>query len=80
MNCRCGKPIEKARVDLGLEKCYSCASNIPFKPLMGRMVYTDKCTSMIEIHTSDSWKEKQKYFKANGARSVVKNFSKSVCS
>ena len=42
------------------------------------MVYLDKCTSMIEIHTADSWNENKKYFTPNGARSVVKNFSKNI--
>lgn len=78
MICYCGKPVEPARVEFGLTKCLSCAKNIPYRPLKARMVYLDKCTSMIEIHTADSWNENKKYFTPNGARSVVKNFSKNI--
>jgi hypothetical protein len=46
----------------------------------GRMVYEGKVGGAIEIHTARSWKENKKYFIANGARSAVKNFSKSCCS
>lgn len=78
MICQCGKQIEPARVELSLTKCFSCASNIPYRPLRGRMVYLDKCTSSLEIHTDESWRENKKYFTPHGARSAVKNFSKSI--
>lgn len=63
--------VRKPKIDLPAEKQ---------RNRFGRMVYEGKVGGMIEIHTASSWKENKKYFKANGARSAVKNFSKSCCS
>jgi hypothetical protein len=43
------------------------------------MIYTGKVGGEIEIHSAESWKDKKKYYVANGARSAVKNFSKNPC-
>jgi len=43
------------------------------------MVYPHKTGSEIQVLTADTYASNKKYFVANGARSAVKNFSKSVC-
>lgn len=79
MNCECGKIVEFGRVELGLTICKSCATRIPASDRMrGRMVYLDKCTPVIEVHSNSSWNDNKKYFTPNGARSAVKNFSKNI--
>jgi hypothetical protein len=81
MNCGCGSIIESARVELGLKICKSCAFTGPdIQRPKGRMVYGHKTAGEIEILSAQSWNENKKYFTPNGARSCVKNFSKSVCS
>jgi hypothetical protein len=44
----------------------------------GRMVYGHKTAGAIEIMTKDCWDNNKKYFEPIGARSCVKNFSKST--
>jgi hypothetical protein len=44
----------------------------------GRMVYGHKTAGAIEIMTKECWDSNKKYFVPNGARSCVKNFSKST--
>jgi hypothetical protein len=79
MNCGCGNNIEQARVELGLKICKSCAFSGPdiARP-RGRQVYGHKTGGEIEIYTAESWNRNKKYFLPNGARSCVKNFSKSI--
>jgi len=43
----------------------------------GRMVYGHKTAGAIEVMTKACWDANKKYFVPNGARSCVKNFSKS---
>ena len=84
MNCvSCTLPIELERIELlpNTLVCSYCAhKGMNQKPRpKGTMIYTEKTNGFIEIHTEDSWKRNQKYYKAHGARSVVKNFSKNIC-
>jgi len=44
----------------------------------GRMVYGHKTAGAIEIMTKECWDSNKKYFVPNGARSCVKNFSKTT--
>jgi hypothetical protein len=44
----------------------------------GRMVYGHKTAGAIEVMTKECWDSNKKYFVPNGARSCVKNFSKST--
>ena len=75
MICRCGKPVEQAREDLGFKICKACAFALPDRPkVRGRMVYGHKTAGTIEILSAESWKANKKYFVPNGPRSSVKNF------
>jgi len=79
MNCGCGNLVEEGRRELGLKCCRSCAFTGPDVPRpKGRQVYGHKTGAEIEIHSADSWNRNKKYFIPNGARSCVKNFSKSI--
>lgn len=81
MYCNCGELVEQARLELKLYTCRSCAFSGPDIPRpKGRMVYGHKTAGEIEILSAESWNENKKYFQPRGARSCVKNFSKSVCS
>tara|TARA_B110000444_G_scaffold260288_1_gene306699 strand:+ start:2355 stop:2609 length:255 start_codon:yes stop_codon:yes gene_type:complete len=73
--CDCGKPVEKVREDFGLKMCRDCAFSLPDDvPIKGRMVYSHKTGSEIEIMTTESYNANKKYFMPNGPRSSVKNF------
>ena len=75
MICGCGKPVEKARSDLGFKICKACAFAMPDRPkVKGRMVYGHKTAGTIEILSAESWEANKKYFIPNGPRSSVKNF------
>jgi hypothetical protein len=78
--CGCGRQVEEARAELNLKRCKTCAFAMPDvdRP-RGVMIYTGKTGGEIEIHSAESWKDKKKYYVANGARSAVKNFSKNPC-
>ena len=81
MECICGKPVEPARVAIGLKICKACAFKGMSEPRKkGIMVYGHKTGAEIEILSEESWNENKKYFIPNGARSAVKNFSRNVCS
>ena len=81
MYCGCGNQVEEARIEFGLKTCKSCAFTGPDIPRpKGRMVFGHKTAGEIEILSAQSWKENKRYFQPNGARSCVKNFSKSICS
>jgi hypothetical protein len=43
------------------------------------MVSTGKVGSEIQVLSHDCYQNQEKYLKANGAFSVIKNFSRSVC-
>ena len=75
MICVCGKPVEKAREELGFKICKACAFAMPDRPkVKGRMVYGHKTAGTIEILSAESWEANKKYFIPNGPRSSVKNF------
>ena len=78
--CGCGRAVEEARVELNLKRCKQCAFSNDVERPKGVMIYSHKTGGQIEIHSADSWREKRKYYVPNGARSAVKNFSKSICS
>lgn len=79
MNCGCGNLIEIGRLELNLKTCRTCAFTGPDVPKpKGRQVYGHKTGCEIEIHTAESWERNKKYFIPSGARSCVKNFSKSI--
>lgn len=79
MNCGCGSLIEIGRLELNLKTCRACAFTGPDVPKpKGRQVYGHKTGCEIEIHTAESWERNKKYFIPSGARSCVKNFSKSI--
>ena len=80
MNCGCGNKVEDARAELGLKVCRTCAFTGPDVPKpKGRQVYGHKTGCEIEIHSAESWERNKKYFVPSGARSCVKNFSRSIC-
>ena len=83
MNCRtCDNSIETERLEVLPTTlfCSSCAHkhNI-VKPRLGRMVFGHKTGAEIQIMSPQSFKETKMYYVPNGARSAVKNFSKSSC-
>ncbi len=85
MHCaRCSYPIEAERLEVLPDTlvCSCCArQGANQKPLAkGVMIYTEKTNGFIDIHNNGSWERNRKYYVANGARSVVKNFSKNICS
>ena len=77
--CICGKPIHPMRTELGFDNCIDCANANPVEPPKGVMIYSHKTGGELEVHSAESWREKKKYYVPNGARSALKNFSKSVC-
>ncbi len=75
MICGCGRQVEKAREELGLKICKTCAFAIPDRPkVKGHMVYGHKTAGSIQIFTNESWERNKKYYVPNGPRSCVKNF------
>ncbi len=84
MICRCcSDQIEPERLEIlpTTVICSACAHQYNFvKPRKGIMVYTHKTGGELQTMTADFYQQNKKYFVANGARSVVKNFSKSICS
>jgi hypothetical protein len=79
MFCNCGNEIEPARVEIGKENCFSCASLNDSNRPKGRMVFGHKTAGEIQIFSAESFRETKKYYTPNGARSCVKNFSKNTC-
>lgn len=71
--------IEVERQEFGLMTCKSCAFSGKDEPKKkGVMNWAHKTGATIQIMTESCWKEQKKYYVANGARSAVKNFSKSI--
>ena len=82
-NCRsCQNSIEPERLEIlpSTVFCAGCANkhNV-VKPRKGVMIYGHKTGSEIQIMNADLFEETRQYYVPNGARSVMKNFSKSVC-
>ena len=83
MNCRvCNNAIEPERLEVlpSTVCCSACAHKHNFiKPRLGRMVYSHKTGSEIQIMSPKSFSETKMYYEPNGARSCVKNFSRNAC-
>jgi len=82
-NCRlCSNAIEPERLNVlpNTVMCSVCANkhNV-VKPRKGIMVYGHKTGAEIQIMSASFYEETKKYYVPNGARSAVKNFSKSIC-
>lgn len=83
MKCKiCCSCIEEERLSVLPETvfCSTCANkhNV-VKPKKGIMVFDHKTGGTMQSMSEDFYYKNKKYFVANGARSVVKNFSKHVC-
>ena len=79
MFCNCGDIVELERELLGLKQCLDCAKAKPQEKILGRMSYLHKTAGFVELMPESSYKANAKYYSAQGARSCVKNFSKSIC-
>ena len=81
-NC-CNSFIESERLDIlpQTKVCGKCANKGVCQPqrVCGVMVYPHKTGSEIQVLAANTYATNKKYFVANGARSAVKNFSRSVC-
>jgi hypothetical protein len=78
----CSSSIEEERIKIvpHTQVCGSCARlyNVG-KRKKGVMVSTGKVGSEIQVMSHDCYKTQRKYLVANGAFSVIKNFSRSSC-
>lgn len=83
MICRCcNNAIELERLEIlpNTVFCAPCANKYNVvKPRKGIMVFDHKTGGTLQTMSADFYDKNKKYFVANGARSVVKNFSKSIC-
>jgi len=83
MDCAiCFKPVEYERLEAmpNTQVCITCASKFNVgKKKKGYMSYGHKTGAEIQIMSDSCFNTQKKYIFANGARSVVKNFSKSIC-
>lgn len=84
MNCRmCSQPIEPERLEIlpNTVACAACANKHKLgTPRKAYMSFDHKTGGTIQIVSAKYYEENKKYFIPNGARSCVKNFSRSVCS
>ena len=78
----CFNAVEKERLELipHTQLCGGCARifNIGRRK-KGVMVSTGKVGSEIQVMSDSCYKSQRKYLVANGAFSVIKNFSRSSC-
>jgi hypothetical protein len=83
MICRtCTNEIESERLEVLPTTlfCSACAhKHNVVKPRLGRMVFSHKTGAEIQIMSPKSFSETRGYYEPNGARSVMKNFSKNAC-
>jgi hypothetical protein len=84
MYCKmCASPIEQERLEIlpNTVFCAPCAQKIqPVAPRKGIMVWSSKDCAEIQIVSAEYFNNNKSYFLPNsGLRSVVKNFSKSIC-
>ncbi len=84
MTCsNCCRDIEQERLEILPQTlvCSSCARQYNLgKPRKGVMISTGKVGSEIQILSHDCYKKQEKYLKAQGAYSIIKNFSRAICS
>jgi hypothetical protein len=83
MNCKvCSNEIEPERLSIlpNTLACGSCANKLKLgTPRKGIMAFDHKTGGEIQIVSARFYEDNKKYFIPNGARSCVKNFSKSTC-
>jgi len=83
MNCAmCFGDIEYERLEAvpNTQVCIACAQKYNVgKKKKGYMSYGHKTGAEIQIMSDACFKSQKKYIFANGARSAVKNFSRSIC-
>ena len=78
----CASSIEEERLEIlpNTVFCASCAQKIqPVAPRKGIMVFSHKTGGELQTMSADYYEKNKKYFVPNGARSVIKNFSRNVC-
>jgi NAD-dependent DNA ligase len=82
-NC-CNSHIEEERLELlpNTRVCSRCAQKGACQPqkMRGVMVWNHKTAPTIQVMSASTYESQKKYYTPNGARSAVKNFSKSICS
>ena len=76
--CGCGRPVEEARLELGLKRCKECAFSNDVERPKGVRIWDHKTGGDIQVMSAESWRENKAYFVPNN-RSCVKNFSKNTC-
>ena len=81
MKCNtCSNDVEQPRVEFGMKTCKACAfRGRDVARYKGNMIYDHKTSPNIQIMSADCWEDQKKYYKPQGARSAVKNFSKHLC-
>ena len=78
----CASLIEEERLEILPDTtfCSPCAQKLqPVKPRKGIMVFSHKTGGELQTMSDDFYNKNKCYFVANGARSVVKNFSRNIC-
>jgi len=83
MNCRlCTNEIEPERLEIlpSTVACSTCANKHKMGvPRRGVMIYDGKTAGTIQIMSDKLFQDTRQYYIPNGARSVMKNFSKNLC-
>jgi hypothetical protein len=81
MKCiTCSNDIEQPRVEFGMKTCKTCAfRGGDVARYKGVMNWSHKTAPTIQVMSSECYDEQKKYYKPQGARSAVKNFSKHLC-
>jgi hypothetical protein len=84
MTCNnCFNSIELERIELipNTRFCGGCARVLNLgKKKKGHMIFGHKTGAEIQVLSAETFMSQKKYWTPNGARSAVKNFSKSICS
>lgn len=78
----CASLIESERLEIlpNTSFCAPCAQKIqPERAKKGIMVFSHKTGGELQSMSAEDYEKKKRYFVANGARSVIKNFSRNVC-
>jgi reverse gyrase len=68
----CGGRIEVPRIQMGMNRCFSCASKQDQPKIKGRMVYAHKTGGEIELMSPESYNKNKKFFNRTGNRSILK--------
>jgi len=80
---QCASSIESERLEIVPDThfCSGCAKILnPVKPRRGIMVWSSKDCAEMQTVSAEYFDNNKSYFLPNsGMRSVVKNFSKSIC-